>query len=84
VRGVAWDQTLGGWLFDQIVLDLLVEQFKEKHPKVAPPPEPQPNPNPNPNPYSSPSPWVDPNPKPSNPHPPPRFYPNQGGAADRV
>ena len=26
--------TLGGWLFDQIVLDLLVEQFKEKHPKA--------------------------------------------------
>lgn len=37
VRGVAWDQTLGGWLFDQIVLDLLVEQFKQKHPKVKPP-----------------------------------------------
>jgi len=37
VRGVAWDQTLGGWLFDQIVLDLLVEQFKAKHPKVEPP-----------------------------------------------
>jgi len=35
VRGVAWDQTLGGWLFDQIVLDLLVEQFKAKHPKVG-------------------------------------------------
>ena len=34
MRGVAWDMTLGGWLFDQIVLDLLVEQFKEKHPKA--------------------------------------------------
>jgi hypoxia up-regulated 1 len=32
VRGVAWDQNLGGWLFDQIVLDLLVEQFKETEP----------------------------------------------------
>ena len=42
VRGVAWDMTLGGWLFDQIVLDLLVEQFKEKHPKVEPPIESSP------------------------------------------
>jgi len=36
VRGVAWDATLGGWLFDQIVLDLLVDQFNEKFPTVEP------------------------------------------------
>jgi len=36
VRGVAWDETLGGWLFDKIVTDLLVEAFEEKHPTVEP------------------------------------------------
>ena len=36
VRGVAWDDTLGGWLFDKIVTDLLVEAFNEKHPSVEP------------------------------------------------
>jgi len=37
VRAVAWDETLGGRDFDQIVLDMLSDEFVAKYPKVGDP-----------------------------------------------